>query len=212
MAGPGALLTRHALGEVPEAKVTVRYQATGDHEGLVVEDCSFRAFEAALAEDPDVADFDRIATFPEARVYNVAVAGDTTLLSTKLADLGIQVLGVVSRPGEASWLLRLRCPNRAVLRAFRAYCEDTDVALSIEKIYRESTAARSSTAGDATTDWTDKQRETVELAVERGYFEIPRRTSLAALSEELGVSEQAVSERLRRGLAAVLTPKVAGEE
>lgn len=212
VSGPGALLTRHALREVPEAKITVRYQATDAHEGLIVEHCSFEAFETALAADPDVADFERIASFPEARVYNVAVAPDTRLLSTELAALGIQVLDVVSRPGESDWLLRLRCPDRATLREFRAYCEETGVTLRIEKVYRESTdLAGSGTTDDEDASWTAKQRETVEMAVERGYFEVPRRTSLAELSEELGVSEQAVSERLRRGLGAVLAPRT-GEE
>nr|WP_255473553.1 helix-turn-helix domain-containing protein [Halogeometricum sp. CBA1124] len=48
---------------------------------------------------------------------------------------------------------------------------------------------------------TDLQRETLALAIRRGYFEVPRSATLSDLAAELGVSKQAVSERLRRALA-----------
>lgn len=43
-----------------------------------------------------------------------------------------------------------------------------------------------------------KQWETVEVAVERGYYQTPKAASLEDLAEELGVSKSAVSQRLRR--------------
>ena len=42
------------------------------------------------------------------------------------------------------------------------------------------------------------QQEALALALERGYFEIPRQGSLIDLSEEIGISDQALSERLHR--------------
>jgi predicted DNA binding protein len=51
---------------------------------------------------------------------------------------------------------------------------------------------------------TARQRETLRLAHERGYFEIPREVTLDDLADELGVSNQAVSERLRRGCTHVI--------
>ncbi|EFW93068.1 DNA binding domain-containing protein [Haladaptatus paucihalophilus DX253] len=46
---------------------------------------------------------------------------------------------------------------------------------------------------------TEQQHETLRSAMDRGYYEIPRRMTTTDLAEELGVSHQAVSERLRRG-------------
>lgn len=43
---------------------------------------------------------------------------------------------------------------------------------------------------------TDKQREAMDVALEKGYYETPRRTDLGELSEELGISESAASQRL----------------
>ncbi|WP_394349503.1 helix-turn-helix domain-containing protein [Natronococcus pandeyae] len=45
---------------------------------------------------------------------------------------------------------------------------------------------------------TTPQREALACAVRHGYFEIPRRISLEELAAELGVTHQALSERLRR--------------
>jgi predicted DNA binding protein len=46
---------------------------------------------------------------------------------------------------------------------------------------------------------TDAERETLEAAVDEGYFRSPRGATLGDLAEEFGVSKPAVSKRLRRG-------------
>ena len=43
---------------------------------------------------------------------------------------------------------------------------------------------------------TDRQYETLKLAWDHGYYEVPRRTDLQELSDRLGVSRSAVSQRL----------------
>ena len=51
---------------------------------------------------------------------------------------------------------------------------------------------------------TDAQQEALVLAYERGYFNTPRDVTMADLGEELGISQQAVASRLRRGVSAIL--------
>ncbi|WP_191967182.1 MULTISPECIES: helix-turn-helix domain-containing protein [Haloferax] len=51
---------------------------------------------------------------------------------------------------------------------------------------------------------TNKQRETLERATERGYYKSPPSVSLAELAEEFGVSESALSQRLARAEEAVM--------
>lgn len=51
---------------------------------------------------------------------------------------------------------------------------------------------------------TGPQREALVLAVERGYYDVPRRCTTAELAATLGISDQAVSERLRRGTATLV--------
>jgi hypothetical protein len=51
---------------------------------------------------------------------------------------------------------------------------------------------------------TDSQHRVLELASRRGYFEIPRDVTLKELADEVGVSHQALSEQLRRGIGALV--------
>ncbi|MFD1512508.1 helix-turn-helix domain-containing protein [Halomarina rubra] len=51
---------------------------------------------------------------------------------------------------------------------------------------------------------TPHEREVLLTALDRGYFEVPRRISIVALAEEVGVSDREVTEHLRRAMAKVL--------
>jgi hypothetical protein len=55
---------------------------------------------------------------------------------------------------------------------------------------------------------TDRQREALRTAYELGYFDIPRRTSLEEIGEELDVSSSSVSERLRRAQTQLIEETV----
>lgn len=50
----------------------------------------------------------------------------------------------------------------------------------------------------------ESQRELLRSAVEQGYFDVPRRTTLVALSEQHDLSDVETSEQLRSGIDAVL--------
>jgi predicted DNA binding protein len=54
-------------------------------------------------------------------------------------------------------------------------------------------------------DLSETERQTLEAAVNRGYFERPRDANLASLADEFGVSKAAVSNNLRRGQERVLS-------
>ncbi|WP_302080785.1 helix-turn-helix domain-containing protein [Salinibaculum rarum] len=54
----------------------------------------------------------------------------------------------------------------------------------------------------------DVERETLQAAIEDGYFESPRETTLGALAEEFDISKPAVSKNLRRGQQKVITRMV----
>ncbi|MFB6310759.1 MAG: helix-turn-helix domain-containing protein [Salinirussus sp.] len=62
------------------------------------------------------------------------------------------------------------------------------------------------------TELTDAQREALALAHRHGYFEIPRRISTKALADKLGISDQAMSERLRRGIDSMIESAVSMPE
>jgi predicted DNA binding protein len=54
----------------------------------------------------------------------------------------------------------------------------------------------------------DDQRETLELAAERGYFETPREVTLDDIADELGVPRSTASYRLRRAVSELVSDYV----
>ena len=96
------------------------------------------------------------------------------------------------------WHARARFPDRSAFVAYREFLQSNGVEFRLKHLYDGET-----TTADAAT-LTPEQRETLRLAYERGYFDIPRGVTTTELAEELGVSDQAVSERLRRGYARLV--------
>jgi hypothetical protein len=59
-----------------------------------------------------------------------------------------------------------------------------------------------------TSDLTRKQREAIVTALEAGYFDVPRETTLKSIADSIDISDTAVSYRLRRGLRTVLEDSI----
>lgn len=55
---------------------------------------------------------------------------------------------------------------------------------------------------------TAPQREALIMAIQRGYYSVPKETSLEQVASELGISQQALSERLRRGTRTLIEDAV----
>lgn len=155
------------------------------------------AFERAAADDPTVADLDVLDTFGGRRLYRIAVSEATeVVLYPRWVELGAERLEAQYVDGW--WHGRMRFPDRAALTAYRNHLDDTGVDFRLKRLYDAGRPA-----GDDL-GLTEEQRETLVLAYETGYFDIPRGTTTAGLAEELGISNQAVSERLRRGYSRLV--------
>jgi predicted DNA binding protein len=59
-------------------------------------------------------------------------------------------------------------------------------------------------ADDSTGALTDEQRAALRVALEKGYFEVPRATTLVEVAAELDRSDVEVSRQLRHGVGTVL--------
>jgi len=148
---------------------------------------------AALDADSSVADYTVLTTTEESAHYVVtyAAAADTRGTYPVAVDHDIAYLDIELQDGEYS--IRARIPDRDALAALREYCHANDFPFGLDRIYEE-------TAIDALGNpLTDPQAEAMRVAYEQGYFDSPRRTSLDAVADEIGVSRQAVAARLRRG-------------
>lgn len=92
---------------------------------------------------------------------------------------------------DGYWKLHTRFPTRSALSTVADAFDRFEIT-----VFYESITESSATAG--TEDLTDKQRETLQKAIEMGYYEIPREATIEDLAAEFGVSHQSISERLRR--------------
>lgn len=78
---------------------------------------------------------------------------------------------------------------------FQQMCHNDRIPLTVTNVHKLTARDIPTTNAGALTPI---QREAFILAFERGYFAIPRQATLDTVGEELGISAQAVSERLRR--------------
>ncbi|WP_251342085.1 helix-turn-helix domain-containing protein [Haloplanus halophilus] len=99
-----------------------------------------------------------------------------------------------------AWTFEAEFPSHDDFSTFRSAAEDLDTSVEIRRVYNPT-----STGTGAWYGLTPRQRRTLELAVERGYYDIPRRCTTIELADELGISDQAVTERLRRGIVTFVT-------
>jgi predicted DNA binding protein len=102
--------------------------------------------------------------------------------------------------GTDVWRFQLRAPTRDALAALYAACRERGMEPRIQQIV----TAPTSIEGD---QWgiTDKQRDALLAAYSEGYFGVPRATSLSELADDFGISRQAYSRRLMRGMYSMLS-------
>ena len=153
--------------------------------------------EAMLCSAPDVEDVEVLDQIDGETLVRIEWDPDLHGLFGLLVDSEIALTQAVGT-GE-SWSLQIRFPDQDRLSAFYGRCIEDGIALSVESVHNPGWS------GAEELPLTDAQRETLVAALEAGYFEVPRRTTLVELADELGVSDSAVSQRLRRGLSNLIT-------
>ena len=97
------------------------------------------------------------------------------------------------------WTFEIRGDDRSDIAAFQDRCRELGIPITLTELHALTPVETTTEAA-----LTDSQHEALVLACERGYFESPREVTMAELGEELGISQQAVASRLRRGIKHVL--------
>lgn len=105
------------------------------------------------------------------------------------------------------WEFGIRFRRREDLSDFHEYCSENEVPILVKRIYNPIEVS-----GDSRMGMTTTQAETLVDALEKGYFDIPRKTSLVELADDYGVSDQAVSERIRRATSELIEASLLVEE
>lgn len=115
-----------------------------------------------------------------------------------LAKSDVEIVEAVGT--SATWLFRVRAPDRDSLRELAERCEREPDTIRVGRVYEQISGPER-----VESVLTPQQETALRAAGDAGYFRVPRETSLDKLSEELAVSDSAVSQRLRRGTDALLS-------
>lgn len=162
-------------------------------------------FEAALAAEPGVGDWEAIGGGASQRLYSVRLAGLEPRLRRACVEVGVHVSQM--RLHAEGWLLNLQLPDREALTELAARWHDDGIDFQLKRLTETESGYRDGRCAGLTAE----QYELLRTAHASGYFEIPREASQVDLAEELGVSTSGVSQHVRRALAALLASVMEGE-
>ncbi|MDL5363301.1 bacterio-opsin activator domain-containing protein [Halalkalicoccus sp. NIPERK01] len=166
------------------------------------------------ADDPEAI---RSALGAHARIDRVDVVmtvDSETLFEVRWSPAGnelVDALGeadatVLDAYGLAeSWDFRLRFATHEDLSRFNIALTEAGIPVTLRRIHHPPFS-------EVTTSLSSIQRDTLATAYRSGYFRVPRRISQAALAEELGISDSALSQRIRRGVEALVEQALISQE
>lgn len=108
---------------------------------------------------------------------------------------------LLNASGDATtWRLEVRFPDHETLSSFQEYYVDREIAVTVERIYNPTRPDAGPWYG-----LTQPQRVALIAAVENGYYALPREISTKDLADGFDISDQAMTERLRRGITALVS-------
>jgi predicted DNA binding protein len=147
--------------------------------------------DEALANDPSVDEVVAVTEFGDERYYQVDWDDTVETQVDEYLDKEGSILNAEATTD--GWELRIRFASRNQFDAFRAKVRERGHSFELLNIYEPGTPHQS--IGDVT----PRQRDALVAAVDRGYYEVPRRISARELTADLEMSHQSLSELLRRG-------------
>ena len=157
----------------------------------------YEEFEDAIRSSNHVKSLRALDTLGDSALYRVEWDENLESLVFGMAETNATVL---EARGDEAWFFRIRFDNHSGLTDFHNYCTDRDIVFKLDRIY----TLTDEQDGGYRFDLSEPQQKALVTAVEDGYFEVPRRTTLSELGEKLGISEQSYSENVRRAADKVL--------
>lgn len=194
------LALHHSLTFLPGAEVECERVVRNGDEAVMpliwVRYASRDEVELAFADDPSVSTVTCLSESDEELLYRMEWGEQVGLLLKMLTNSEATVLDAHGRQNH--WTLRVLYPERNEFSKIHTFCEEHGLNFDVDAI-RELDSEATGRFG-----LTDVQYKTLMLAVECGYYEVPRETTLEGLADELDVSHQALSERLRRATCSLV--------
>ena len=172
---------------VPLRQKTIPFIFVWDHT-------DFEQFERAAASIPEIEWISQLETFTDGRLYKISWTDGVSPLIEEIVDSEGAILS--ARGDTTAWQFELRFPEHTNVSAFyQDVTTESEIDLQLESLVQE-VAFQSDTGGALLTS---KQRRALEVALDLGYYDVPREAHLNDVAEALDISPSATSTRLRRG-------------
>ncbi|RDI71870.1 helix-turn-helix domain-containing protein [Halopelagius longus] len=153
--------------------------------------------EGAFSEHSGVKQIQFVDAVADEYLLRVEWALDYDDVLTILTETKIALIEAVGT--NKQWTFDIRGDDRQDIAEFQHRCRELEIPIALTKLH-----ALTPIESETEAALTDAQQEALVLAYERGYFNTPRDVTMENLGDELGISQQAVASRLRRGISSVL--------
>ena len=153
--------------------------------------------ESAFGDHPGVQSIELIDAVANEHLLRVEWTLDYTGVLSTLTETDIALIEAVGT--NQHWTFDIRGDDRRAISFFQRRCRELDIPITLTKLH-----ALMPLSSDSEAALTDPQQEALVLAYNRGYFNSPREVTMVELGNELGISQQAVGSRLRRGINQIL--------
>jgi len=194
------LALNYSLEQLPELQFEIERIVTSGDDALMpmlwVRGSRREDIEQTLGADPTVDNVELLGDFEDEWLFRMEWIDHVDLIVQMLTNSEATILDAVGQ--GTAWKLRVLYPRRSLFSQTHDFCEEHNLAFRVSTIREldEDPAGRYGL--------TSAQYEILAEASDRGYFEVPREVSLAELADELGITHQAASERLRRATDALV--------
>ena len=160
--------------------------------GTVVDD-----IEGVFTDHPGVKDIRLIDSVADEYLLRVEWTLEYSGILSTLTEMEIPLIKAVGT--NQQWTFDIRGNERSDIAAFQHRCRELEIPITL-------TALHSLTPLETETEaaLTEAQQEALVGNYQRGYFESPREVTMKEIGDELGISQQAVASRLRRGIKHIL--------
>lgn len=152
----------------------------------------FDQFETAMETDPTVESVGTLEEHDDKRFYRASWNDNNSGVSYAISETEATIL---TAQGTADgWELRALFPDETSLSKFHDFCATYGLEFDLSRLYE---SRNPEAVGKY--EITEKQHEALTAAAESQYFSVPRGVTLEELAQDLDISPNALSTRLRRG-------------
>lgn len=171
------------------------------HEGVIpyfwVQGVTTDDIAVAFREHPGAKEIQLVDSVEDECLLRVEWEPEYTGILESLAELNLTAITATGT--NEQWTFEVRGEDQSDIAEFQTLCREREIPITLTAMH-----ALTPVETGIESSLTDTQEEVLLLAYERGYFNSPRDVTMEELGDELGISQQAVGSRLRRGIKRVL--------